>query len=419
MRVILGAGVAGLAAGITAGSPVFEAAGSPGGICRSYYMRPGSSRRLDRPPSDGEAYRFELGGGHWIFGGDDDVLQFIERMSPTKRYVRRSAVRLQRGALSVPYPLQNHLDVLGVELAAQARAEMASSPSGAATMRDWLSEVFGPTLCRLFFHPFQDRYTAGLYRHIVPQDAYKTPVSAGSGYNPTFAYPALGLDHLVGEMAALCRVNYDMRAVAIDGHDRVVFFEDETAVRYDSLISTLPLNVTAQLAHLDLEASPDPCTSVLVVNIGAERGEAFPDEHWLYMPDTDSGHYRVGAYSNVDASFLPASARRRGDQVSLYVERAYVGGSRPSPDEQDRYIEAVVAELQGAGFIGTVDVVDPTWIEVAYTWSYPGSEWREEAIRGLGRLGIHQVGRYGRWTFQGIADSIRDGFVAGCAPSPR
>jgi hypothetical protein len=27
--------------------------------------------------------------------------------------------------------------------------------------------------------------------------------------------------------------------------------------------------------------------------------------------------------------------------------------------------------------------------------------------------GIYQIGRYGRWRFQGIADSIRDGLVAG------
>ena len=32
--------------------------------------------------------------------------------------------------------------------------------------------------------------------------------------------------------------------------------------------------------------------------------------------------------------------------------------------------------------------------------------------------GIYQIGRYGRWRFQGIADSIRDGFVAGSSFRP-
>ena len=58
-------------------------------------------------------------------------------------------------------------------------------------------------------------------------------------------------------------------------------------------------------------------------------------------------------------------------------------------------------------------MVDPTWIEVAYTWSWPGSRWRQKALKALEQHGIYQVGRYARWVFQGIADSVRDGFYAG------
>jgi hypothetical protein len=47
------------------------------------------------------------------------------------------------------------------------------------------------------------------------------------------------------------------------------------------------------------------------------------------------------------------------------------------------------------------------------TWSWPGSRWRELALRKLEEHRIFQVGRYGRWIFQGIADSIRDGFILG------
>ena len=73
----------------------------------------------------------------------------------------------------------------------------------------------------------------------------------------------------------------------------------------------------------------------------------------------------------------------------------------------------MVAELQRWGFIDTAEVVHPTWVDVAYTWSWPGSSWTRQAIQALEKAGIYQVGRYGRWIFQGIADSIRDGFIAG------
>ena len=78
-------------------------------------------------------------------------------------------------------------------------------------------------------------------------------------------------------------------------------------------------------------------------------------------------------------------------------------------------------ELQDLGFIGEALVVDPTWIDVAYTWSWPGTRWQRAQIDALEAVGIIPVGRYARWSFQGIADSIRDGLVAGAAlriPSP-
>jgi hypothetical protein len=73
----------------------------------------------------------------------------------------------------------------------------------------------------------------------------------------------------------------------------------------------------------------------------------------------------------------------------------------------------VVEELRDWGFIEGAEAVHPTWIDVAYTWSWPGSRWVAEALLMLEDKGIYQIGRYGRWRFQGIADSIRDGFVAG------
>jgi len=58
-------------------------------------------------------------------------------------------------------------------------------------------------------------------------------------------------------------------------------------------------------------------------------------------------------------------------------------------------------------------VTDPTWIDVAYTWAWPGSQWRARAMRRLEEQDTYPAGRYGRWVFQGIAESVRDGFMVG------
>lgn len=426
--VILGAGMTGLAAGYVSGLMVYEAEAWAGGICSSYYVRPGSLERLHRAPADGEAYRFEVGGGHWIFGGDPVVLRFIRSLTPVKSYVRRSAVYLPDRELLIPYPVQNHLRYLGQKVAAQVLREIANgeqSQGKATTMADWLRANFGPTLCELFFEPFHELYTAGLFREIAPQDAYKTPVDLSLviqgafddvpqvGYNVTFVYPEEGLNVLAERMAARCRVHYGKRVVRIDVASREIYFEDRTSEPYEELISTLPLNRVVEMTGLDVGEPADPATSVLVVNIGALKGPKCPSEHWVYIPRSRAGFHRVGFYSNVDPSFLPASARKRQDRVSIYVEKAYREGAKPIESQIASLCREIVVELQEWGWIAEAEVVDPTWIDVAYTWSWPGSRWRAKAINALETRGIYQVGRYARWTFQGIADSIKDGLVAG------
>lgn len=424
---ILGGGVTGLAAGISSGLPVFEAIAEPGGICSSYYVRPGEIERLHEAPADEEAYRFEIGGGHWIFGGDPTILQFLRTIAPMKTYYRRSSVYFADQERYVPYPIQNHLRFLGSDTVRQVLKELVEQPGDFSTMAEWMEQSFGPTLCRLFFNPFHDLYTAGLYKVIAPQDAYKSPVSLSHviqgafddapsvGYNVTFVYPAEGLNTLTQRMAGACDMRYGKRAVEIDLKNREVAFADGSSATYNSLLSTLPLNAMLKMTGIQTEAKADPHTAVLVLNIGARRGEKCPDDHWLYNPDAKSGFHRVGFYSNVDRSFMPKSARADNNAVSIYVERAYLAGEKPTDAEVRQYADDVVRELQDWGYITEAEVVDPTWIDVAYTWSYPNSQWKKQAMQQLEEHGIYAIGRYGRWVFQGIADSVRDGFYAGAS----
>lgn len=424
LALVLGGGVSGLAAARAGGLELLEAAPHPGGICRSYYVPTDGGEPLAAPPPDGQAWRFELGGGHWLFGGEPVLLEWLDRLAPLRRYERRAAVYFARSGLAVPYPLQNHLGALGQRIAVAALAEMALPARPAATMAEWLLGRFGATLYELFFRPFHERYTAGLLERIAPQDDFKSPVDFARalegafaptgpvGYNASFAYRRDGLDALARELASGSRIAFGRTVVRIDPIEQVVLCADRSGQRYASLLSSLPLVRMVELAGLSIEGPPDPYTSVLVLNIGARRGPRCPDAHWLYVPDSSAGFYRVGFYSNVDPDFLPRRADRR-ELVSLYVERSWLGGTRPSTEEIAAYQKEVVAELQGYGFLSTVETCRADWIDVAYTWSWPGSTWRDRALGALRRHRIHQIGRYGRWIFQGIADSIRDGLVAG------
>lgn len=425
--VILGAGVTGLSAGFASGLPVFEATDVPGGICASYYMRPFGKNRLFRSPKDEEVYRFEIGGGHWIFGGDPLVLQFINKICPVKRYNRQSSVFFPNKQKYVPYPLQNNLRYLDTKTIKKVLNEIKRPRSSFRTMEEWLQVSFGPTLCKLFFAPFHSLYTAGLHSLIAPQDAYKSPVNIKEvergasgqtkavGYNTDYLYPTGGLDSLTHQISKKCNVNYEKRVIAIDAKKKEIFFSDQSCISYKTIISTLPINRVVEMTGLPANNGSNPFTSVLVLNIGAIKGSRCPDDHWIYVPQSRSGFHRVGFYSNVDSSFMIKSSRKLNDRVSIYVEKAYPNGLRPSEAVIRGYMADVVRELQEWGYIEKVEVADPTWIDVAYTWSYPQSNWTNTTLKLLETKQIYQVGRYGRWVFQGIADSIKDGFYAGAS----
>jgi protoporphyrinogen oxidase len=427
---ILGGGMTGLAASMASGWPVYEACDAPGGICSSYYITPGG-QKSHLAPEDGEAYRFEIGGGHWIFGGDPSVLRLIRSITPVKQYGRSSAVFFPDNDLYVPYPLQNHLSYLPEDVRLNALTEILTAPKGhPRTMSEWLEQSFGHTLTEMFFAPFHELYTAGLWTQIVPQDGYKSPVDGALvlrgasgktppvGYNTGYLYPQEGLGTLAQRLATKAQINYCKRAARIHLEKKELEFSDGSGLRYDVLIVTLPLDKTLDMADAELSERADPYSSVLVLNIGARRGPRCPKEHWLYLPKTRSGFHRVGFYSNVDTGFLPATSRAENDRVSIYIERAYPPGKKPTTEQIAAYIDSTVAELKEWGFVGEVEVADPTWVEVAYTWTWPGSGWRNQALRFLEKHDVVMVGRYGRWIFQGIADSLRDGLFVGAALRP-
>jgi protoporphyrinogen oxidase len=347
---IIGAGATGIGAALATGWPVMERQSYPGGLSASYTMM---------------GYLFERGGGHWLFGMTPEVARYL---GPLKTYVKDAAVFFAREQRCYPGLIQQHIPPEPVP----------DAPVG--TMKEALYARFGSELCERFFYPFNERYTAGLYDRIASQDQYKSPTNTVQ-YNNEFCYPVDSLGRVFSRLAGTCDVRYG----------EVTYPSCKEAV-----ISTIPLTYYA-------ERENDPYTSVLVLNIGAVPGSGLPSHHWLYVPDSEAGFYRVGIYSNVDSRFAPPS------RCALYVEKSFWGLEQP----REQYVRDVIAELQAWNFIKTVDVVDENWVEVAYTWRWPNSTWREDTLLWLEDLGVHSIGRYGRWKFQGIVQSFSEGLSIG------
>lgn len=366
MNIILGAGLTGLAAGIKTGFPIYEMTDKAGGICRSY---------------EKEGFQFSKGGPHFLFGKGIG-LDYIKSLVEVNEYDRIAGIYYNH---IFPYPFQT-----------TAEKEFVAN---AGSMKAWMGDKFGKVQCNLFFDPFNEKYTAGLYDEVIQADEYKSPPPGGKGFVSTFCDPVNGLTELVDKMSAKCDIKYNKKLTRIDIHNKIVGFEDGDSVKYDKLISTIPLNKMSELCgrHARL-----PYTSVLVINIGADIDVNTPCEHWLYIPFCKSGFHRIVFYSNVDKKKAPFG------EVGLAVEIAFQGVDYKDLDVED-IVFNVVEELQAWGFIGRVITVDPTWIETAYTWMYAKAAPQVEIDWLKEEADVISTGRYGSWKFCGMVESIKQG----------
>lgn len=369
--IILGAGFSGLSAGMKLKCPIYEATDHAGGICRSYWI---------------DGYQFNVGGGHWIFGKGKG-LDLIKSLVEVKDYVRDAGVYYNH---IFPFPIQEF-----------AQKDIVSNEG---TLKRWLSDHFSKQECNFFFNPFNGKYTCGLFDEIIQDDSFKTPKLGDKGHVATFFYPKQGLSHLVDQMKRGVEINYGFRAIRIDTENKEVIFNGGESVRYDRLISTIPLDSLLMLCGMynhDLLK-----TSVIVLNIGAERLKTTPKEHWIYVPYCKSGFFRLQFYSNIEPTMAQES------KVGLCVETSYLPGNIGSVDVEVLKDE-VIRELQSWGFIGNVEVCIADLISTAYTWVKAGNDTREKNLAWLRERGIISTGRYGKWKFQGMVQSIEDGINVG------
>lgn len=370
MNLILGAGVSGLASGYKTGYPIYEATSNYGGICNSYMK---------------EGFQFSVGGGHWLFENDKtkNAMELIKSLVELKSYDRLAGIYYNK---IFPYPIQTF-----------TQKPNTSQPG---YFKEWLRERFSNPECNMFFYPFNEKYTAGLMDEIISYDSYKTPPAGSVGFVSRFHDPIGGLGCLMDKLASKCQINHNKRAINVNTEEKIVSFQDGESIQYDKLISTIPLN---QMLYICNNKKYDlPYSSVFVLNIGATPGRNFPKEHWLYIPFCKTNFYRVGFYTNVDPSKAPEG------KVGLSVEMAIPSDYDYEDLDVPFITSQVIEELQSWGWIEDVIVTDPTFVKCAYTWNRTLEE-RERHIQWLKERDIICIGRYAKWIFQGMMESIEQG----------
>lgn len=229
------------------------------------------------------------------------------------------------------------------------------------------------------------------------------PVAKPMGPNARFGYPLRGgfqalMDGFLPLLEGELRLS--TRLVKLDTRARVAYFDDGSRVRYDSMISTMPLPALVALVG---DEAPAPIhaaaralrhASVRCVNLGIGR-ESLTDKHWIYYPE-DTVFHRIFVQGNASPHCNPPGG------FGLTCEITY-SPTKPLPCDGDALIERCIAECRQVGMLReddvvlTANLVDMPYAYVIYDHARKDSV---ERIRQwmLGR-GIVLSGRYSEWEY--------------------
>jgi len=376
---------------------------------------------------DDQGFTWDFG-GHVVFshypyfdrvldavGGDD----WIE-------HVREAWVWMCDGF--IPYPLQNNIHRLPPEVLIECLdglvEALAEGPQRApATFADWIASRFGSGLARVFMHPYNRKVWAcepsamsarwvgervatvdlkRILRNLVLQRDDR-----GWGPNATFRFPGIGgtghIWNAIARMLPAERLRLGTVAERIDGAGRTLFLETGESIRYDWLLTTMPLNVLPgrvdDLGGLQNLTSAFRYSGTHVVGVGLDGAvpEALATKCWIYFPEPELPFYRVTVFSN----YSPHNVPRPGRQWSLIAE---VSESPKRPMDGGEVTARTVAGLRAAGLIGSDAAIRSLWhthLEYGYPTPFLGRDAVLEKIEpALRARRILSRGRFGAWKYE-------------------
>jgi protoporphyrinogen oxidase len=412
--VILGAGAAGIAAGLALEErgrrfQVLERDTTAGGLARTDVI---DGFSFDRT---GHVLHFNLVHVQSRFRRAGVQLEPIER---------RAAVLL--GEDEIPCPFQYNLWALRSRLLARSVvADMAhASRDGAAqssTFAHRLLSLWGARGVSLFFRPYNEKLwgrpleqlpadCAG--RYLPRADVALAARGANSrvsldSYNSTFFYPTSGrLGDLMTALAASIqgRFHCGVEIAAVDLERRELHTIDGASVPYELLVSTIPLASLVSMSGLrvpedDLFAS----TQILNIRVGV-RGRLRTPYHWVYTPDEDLPFHRVGFPQNVNHLTCPDGC------ASLSIE--YTVPSRGGRMSTAAIADSALEYLTRRGLVEVEErvLLAERSISPAYVVRRaPGRAAFAELERTLREHGVWLAGRFGTWDYLSVEGAFESG----------
>jgi protoporphyrinogen oxidase len=320
--LIIGAGPTGLGAATRLSQRghtdwcLIEASDSAGGLASSQWTS--------------EGFIFDMG-GHVIFSHFDYFDTLLDlAVSNWNTHTRISYIWFKNRY--VPYPFQNNLFCLDTNdkmlcIDGLIDTVLTKDSSTPKTFDEWIVQSLGSGIADLFMRPYNFKVwayptTSLQYEWLgervatvdikrVIRNVLLNQQDEGWGPNAVFRFPKYGGTGEIWKKVAAklpnTRMHFNRVVTYIDFENKVVSLSDGSSVKYESLVSTIPLDISlGWLGRNDL-ASRLRYSSTHVIGIGIRGISPHDKKCWLYYSEDTIPFYRATIFSLYAESNCPTA----------------------------------------------------------------------------------------------------------------
>ena len=415
--IIIGGGLAGVSAGyhLAEYDPIlFEKEAAIGGLCRSFTQ---------------DGFTFDCT-GHLIHLRNTYTKELVSTILPDAFTAHERRAAIYSKSTTTPYPFQANTYGLPPEVVKECvigfvDSMQANANGGPKNFHDWIMQTFGRGIAKHFMLPYNEKFwkhdlrtfTSDWVSWSIPKPTLEEVVNGAlgltnkaMGYNPKFIYPKVGgIDCLPQALAnRLQRVRTNESVEYIDPKKKYIRMTSGVEEPYDFLISSVPL----PLAFMMLKETPDTLVaaaeklhaiSVLNINLGINRPN-ISDQHWIYFPEGEYIFSRIGFPMNFSRSVAPA------ETSSIYIEITHLPNDTINLEAA---FERSILDLRKCGVLSESDrVLTRHVLDIKFAYVVFDKH-RQAHLQNLTDYlksrDIFTAGRYGRWDYYSMEDSILSG----------